>query len=300
MLTCLAARLAPGSPGLEVELLAPGLERLQTLLGPAGQVHVDTGPHAGPEVGGAGVDVAVLGVQHELAARLGPHGVAHSLDATGEAVKHGTDIAAALHGDDPELVLLVDPGQEGFVLVVENAATLGPVTLHAGHLEVGVSGDEEEVVIHQLLPDLLAHAGEGEVSAGQVSGQVSEGLLHQVLHINPLLLGDAGRQSEPIDAAANPDPGGVDGGGGVDVPVDLVHVHVAGVDTVSGDAMVLLNDGVEDISEDLDTRKKIVRKSETPEGIRSYLVRVPVSGIDAAVLVVEVGGAGDGLGEGEL
>ena len=34
--------------------------------------------------------------------------------------------------------------------------------------------------------------------------------------------------------------------------------------------------------------------------IKSYLVRVPVAGADAAVLVVELHGAGDGLGEGEL
>ena len=42
----LAAGLSPGAPGLQVELLAPLLEGGQTLLGPAGQVHVHTGPHA--------------------------------------------------------------------------------------------------------------------------------------------------------------------------------------------------------------------------------------------------------------
>ena len=34
--------------------------------------------------------------------------------------------------------------------------------------------------------------------------------------------------------------------------------------------------------------------------IKSYLVQVSVAGVDAAVLVVELHGAGDGLGEGEL
>ena len=42
----LAAGLSPGAPGLQVELLAPLLEGGQTLLGPAGQVHVHAGPHA--------------------------------------------------------------------------------------------------------------------------------------------------------------------------------------------------------------------------------------------------------------
>ena len=43
--------------------------------------------------------------------------------------------------------------------------------------------------------------------------------------------------------------------------------------------MVLLDDGIKDLGE--------------------ILVGIPVSGIDAAVLVVELNSAGDGLGEGE-
>merc|ERR1719187_1374744 len=66
-------------------------------------------------------------VQHEVLARLGLHRVAHSLDTASQAVEHGPYIASALHGDDPELILLVDPGQEGLVLVVEDAASLRPV-----------------------------------------------------------------------------------------------------------------------------------------------------------------------------
>ena len=45
-LTGLAAGLSPGAPGLQVELLAPLLEGGQSLLSPAGQVHVHAGPHA--------------------------------------------------------------------------------------------------------------------------------------------------------------------------------------------------------------------------------------------------------------
>merc|ERR1719151_252665 len=62
--TSLAAGLSPGAPGLHLELLAPLLEGAHAavaLLGPAGQVNVHGGTHAGAQVGGAGVDVAELG-----------------------------------------------------------------------------------------------------------------------------------------------------------------------------------------------------------------------------------------------
>ncbi len=127
------------------------------------------GPHAGAQVGGARVDVAELGAEHEVLAALGLDGVAHGLDAPGEPLKDSLDVTALLHGDDAELVLLIDPDEEGLGLVVEDAPALGPVTLHAGHLQVRVSRHEEEVVIDQLLADLLVHAGQRVVAASQVT-----------------------------------------------------------------------------------------------------------------------------------
>ena len=78
----LAARLSAGATGLDSELLAPGLELVDALLGPAGKVNVDGGPHAGTQVGGAGVDVAELLGQLEVLAGLSLDAVADSLDAT--------------------------------------------------------------------------------------------------------------------------------------------------------------------------------------------------------------------------
>merc|ERR1719222_101328 len=56
----IATRLSTGSTGLDSELLAPLLQGVNTFLGVSGQVNHDGSPHAGSEVGGAGVDVAVL------------------------------------------------------------------------------------------------------------------------------------------------------------------------------------------------------------------------------------------------
>merc|ERR1711962_187795 len=275
----LSAGLAAGAAGLESQLLAPGLEGGGSFLGPSGQVDVHGRPHASAQVGGAGVEVAQAGVQQELLAGLGPDGVADGLDAASETVEDATDVTALLHGNDTKLILLVDPGEEGLGGIVEDATALGPVALHSGGDQVFVAGHEKEVVVDQLQSVLLVHAQEGEVLAGQLPGELSKCTLHQSLDGRPLLLGDSGGQAESVNAAADTDPGRVDWRLGVNVALDLADVHVRGVAESGGQAVVLGNDGVEDVGE--------------------HDVGVLVAGVDAAVLVVELDGAGDGLSKGE-
>merc|ERR1719278_2171224 len=265
-----ATRLSTGSTGLDGELLAPLLQGVKTLLGVSGQGNHDGGPYAGAKVGGAGVDVAEPLREGKVLAGLSLDRVSHSLDATGKTGEDSLDVAALLHGDDPHLVLLVHPQEEGLGLVVEDSSALGPVALHAGNDEVAVTGDKEEVVVDQLLADLLVHASQGVVGAGEVTGQLGEGALQQALNTQPLLLGDARGQTEAVNGTSNPDTGGLDGHLSVDVSLDLVDVHVGGVLGIGRDAMVLLDDGVEALGE--------------------VLVAIPVSGVDAAVLVVELDG----------
>jgi len=278
--TGLATRLAAGTTGLQAESLAPSLQSVNAIFGPAGQVHVDGGTHASAQVGGAGVNVAELGAEQELLAALSLDGVTDSSNAPGETLKDTLDITALLHGDDTELILLVDPDKEGLVLVVEDATALGPVALHASDLQVGVTRHEKEMVIDELLAGGLVHAGQGVVAASQIAGQLGEGVLHEGLNIDTLLLGDSGGKTKALDAAADADPGRVDGNIGLDVAGDFAGVHVGGVLEVSSKAMVLADEGVEDFSK--------------------VDVGVLVTSIDAAMLVVELNGASNGLGQGEL
>ena len=71
----------------------------------------------------------------------------------------------------------------------------------------------------------------------------------------------------------------MDGDIGVDIALDLANIHVGSVPGRGADSVVLLDKRVKD-------RGKV-------------LVGVPVTGVDTAVLVVELHGAGDGLAEGE-
>jgi len=69
----LTTRFSPGTTGLQMELLTPGLQGFKTLLGVAREVNVDGGTHASTQVGGAGVDITILGIKHEVLARLSLH-----------------------------------------------------------------------------------------------------------------------------------------------------------------------------------------------------------------------------------
>jgi len=275
----LSAGLSAGSTGLDGQLLAPGLQGVNTVLGPAGQVDVDRGSHAGAQVGGARVDVAKLGGNLEVLAALSLDRVLHSLDATCQPLEDTLDVAALLHGDDAELILLVDPDKEGLGIVVVDTAALGPVALHAGNSQVAITRHEEEVIVDQLLADLLVHAGERVVGAGEVTGHLGESLGDNLLNTDALLLGDSGGETESINGTTDANTGGVDGDIGVDVSLNLLNIHVRGVLGIGGDSMVLLDDSIKDIGE--------------------ILVGIPVTGVDAAVLVVELNSAGNGLGEGE-
>jgi hypothetical protein len=61
----------------------------------------------------------------EGSARLSHYRVSNSL---GKTVKDRFNVSSTLHGDDSELILLINPGQEGFVLAVEDATTLWSIS----------------------------------------------------------------------------------------------------------------------------------------------------------------------------
>jgi len=275
----LATRFTTGTTGLQVKGLTPGLQAINAVLGPAGQVNVDGGTHASAQVGGARVNVTELGGEQEVLARFSLDGVTDSLDASGETLEDSLDITSLLHGDNTELILLVDPDQEGLVGVVEDTTALGPVTLHTSNLQVGVTRHEEEVVVDELLADGLIHTSQGVVVTSQISFQLGESVLHEGLNINTLLLGDAGGKTESLDGTADTDSAGVNWDIGFNVGGDFGGIHVRGVLEISTKTMVFADEGVENISE--------------------VNVRIFVTSIDTAMLVIEFNGASNSLGQGE-
>ena len=205
LLTSLSTRFTTSTTGLETESLTSGLQSIDAVLGPAGQVNVDGGTHTSAQVGGAGVNVTEFGADLEILARFSLDRVLDSLDASGKSFEDSLDISSLLHGDDTSLILLIDPDQEGLVLIVEDTSAFGPIALHTGNFQVGVTRHEQEMVINKLLANILSHASQRVVATGKVTSQLAQSTAHQSLNIDTLLLGDARGETESLDGTSDTD-----------------------------------------------------------------------------------------------
>ena len=135
--------LAMAATDLHIELVSDALETWP-VLGKFGQVDVDRGTQGCSQVRGARSDVAHMTVVEELSTSFDGCG------STRQTLENLTDVGAGLHGDDSELVLLVDPDEERLGIVVENATSFGPVAVQAASLEEAVALLEQEVIVDKL------------------------------------------------------------------------------------------------------------------------------------------------------
>jgi len=70
-------------------------------------------------------------------------------EATTEASEHTAHVSTRLHGDDTDVIFLVDPNQEVLVFVVPDPTGVRPVTRHACGSQQRRDGFvEEEMVIN--------------------------------------------------------------------------------------------------------------------------------------------------------
>ena len=72
-------------------------------------------------------------VVSELGSRLDTGGGA------AETLEDGADVGTLLHGDDTELILLIDPDEESLGVVVEDTSALGPVAVETAGIEEAIA-----------------------------------------------------------------------------------------------------------------------------------------------------------------
>ena len=80
---------------------------------------------------------------------------------SGESREDSSDIGSLLHGNDPELILFVDPDEESLLVVVEDTSSFGPVSVQATGIQESIAFFKEEVVSDKLSLLLLGHRSKG-------------------------------------------------------------------------------------------------------------------------------------------
>merc|ERR1712126_674023 len=197
-----------GSALLETEEVEDFVQLL-LVLGQGGKLDADTGAEASSQVGWAGQDVSEMLVPHVRVAALLHQGLDLG-QALAETLEDSLDITTLLHGDDAEMVLLVDPDQEGLGVVMPDTATVGPVTGHTGAGEEGRDGlVEEEVIVDQLILLGLGHLGKGVVLALELTLEAGEGIDGDLLNGTTLTTRAVGGKGDSLDGAAGTDAGRV-------------------------------------------------------------------------------------------
>lgn len=122
-------------------------------------------------------------------------------------VHYLSKIATHLHGDDPEVIFLIAPDEEGLLVVVVDATASWPETASVGSLKETIAFLEEEVVVDELLLDFLAHAREWVERALELAFKTGQGAGDLVLHLLVLGLGEAGVEGVSFHGSTASYPG---------------------------------------------------------------------------------------------
>ena len=56
-----------------------------------------------------------------------------------ETLEDSADVGTLLHGDDTELILLINPDEEGLGVIVEDTSALGPVAVETAGIEEAIA-----------------------------------------------------------------------------------------------------------------------------------------------------------------
>jgi hypothetical protein len=115
------------------EVLSGDLLELLLLLHELWKLDVDGGSEGGSEIRWARGDVTKMLIVGELADGLDVGG------SSAESVENFEDTSSWLHGDDSELILLIDPDEESLGVVVEDTSAGWPVSVKVACLQESVS-----------------------------------------------------------------------------------------------------------------------------------------------------------------
>jgi len=190
-----------GSTDLNFVLLGDGLELIHVLC-EQWKLDVDGSTESGTEVGWAGGDVSQVVVVSEFGDLL------NCSASAAKSVKDLADISSLLHGNDSELILLIDPDVEGSSLVHEDSSARWPVTVETSSLKVFVTLQKENVLLDELLSELLIHAFDSVDLTLEISIESFEGTSNVIQDLKSVFFGDSRSEWEFGKVSSDTNTGG--------------------------------------------------------------------------------------------
>jgi len=158
------------------------------------------------EVGWAGSDVTKMIIVGEFANSLNMSGT------SAESLENGCDVGIILHGDDSQLILLINPDKESLGSIVENTSSIWPVSIEVASGKESISLFEEEMIVDELLLDILLHTGQWIEGSCEVTieGLASlDDLFHDLIS---LIVGDTWTKRIASEVSSYSDSCGLDHG----------------------------------------------------------------------------------------
>jgi hypothetical protein len=168
------------------------------------QVDVNRSSETSSHVGWAGGNVSEMLVIGEFCFLL------NLVGTISKSSENLLDVGTLLHGDNSELILFVNPNEEGFGIVVEDTSSLWPVSLESSRLKIFVSSLEKEVIGDQLLSVGVRHVTERVVFTFKVTLEFTEGGDDKLLDFLSLGSGNVGTEWIGSQVSGNSDSSRVD------------------------------------------------------------------------------------------
>ena len=103
------------------------------------------------------------------------------------------------------MVFLVDPDEEGFLVVVEDSSSFWPVSVEVAGIEEAVTLFEEEMIVNKLLLLLWSHGPKRVEGSGKFTLERVASLNNSLLYLISLLSGNGWAERELCQISADSD-----------------------------------------------------------------------------------------------
>jgi hypothetical protein len=203
-------------------------------------------------------------------------------NGSAKSIEDFEDSTILLHGDNSELIFLVNPDKESLGIIMENTSSRWPVSVEVACVKESVSLLEEEMIIDQLVLVCLAHALKWVEFTLKVSFEGVTGCDNLVHNLKSLSFADTWSKRIASEISADSDSCGVDHSSLILGEISVfktISSHVRDVLIIFSMLVVVLNNLVENLGElgisivrsgiETDTRV-LVGNTRENAGLESY------------------------------